>query len=101
MKNIIISLVLCLSLLFVTTSVALANGTSGATIQQSTQQTQVIHKLHRSTTDKQLGGVCGGLGEYFGIDSSLIRVGFVLFTLAGGAGLLLYVVLWLILPEGQ
>lgn len=100
MKNIIISLVLCFSLLFVTTSLVLANGTSGATIQQGTQTSQVVHKLHRSITDKQVGGVCGGLGEYFGIDSSLVRVGFVVFTLAGGAGILLYVILWAILPEG-
>lgn len=98
MKNIIITLVLCFSLLFTTTSVAFANG---AVVQQSTQTPQVNHKLHLSTTDKSIGGVCGGLGEYFGVDSSLIRVGFVIFTFAGGSGGLLYIVLWLILPEGE
>jgi len=98
MKNIIITLVLCLSLLFVTTSVAFAEG---VTIQQGTQQNiHVVKKLHLSTTDKSIGGVCGGLGEYFGIDSSFIRIGFVVFTLAGGAGILVYLVMWAILPEG-
>lgn len=96
MKNIIIALVLCFSLLFVTTSVAFA---AGATIQQS--HVQVVKKLHLSNTDKMIGGVCGGLGEYFGIDPSFVRIGFVVFTLAGGAGILVYLVMWAILPDGQ
>jgi len=46
-----------------------------------------------------LGGVCGGLGEYLGIDSTLVRLFFVLLTLARGVGLLIYLVLWLITPR--
>jgi len=45
-----------------------------------------------------LGGVCGGLGRYLGIDSNLVRLFFVLFTLTGGFGVLLYLGLWLIFP---
>jgi phage shock protein C len=46
-----------------------------------------------------LGGVCGGLGVYFNTDPVWFRLGFVLITLAGGAGILIYLVLWLIVPE--
>ncbi len=56
------------------------------------------NRLSRSRGDRMLGGVCGGLGRYLGIDSNLVRLFFVLFTLTGGFGVLLYLVLWLILP---
>ncbi len=56
-------------------------------------------KLYRSRTDSMIAGVCGGLAEYFDIDTSLVRVGAVLFTLAWGSGILAYVVLWLIVPQ--
>jgi phage shock protein C len=55
-------------------------------------------KLYRSQTDSMLGGVCGGLGEYLGIDSTLIRLAFVLLTLWGGHGLLLYIIMLIVVP---
>lgn len=55
-------------------------------------------QLRRSRTDKVLGGVSGGLSEYSGIDALLWRVGFVALALAGGSGLLLYLLLWLLMP---
>lgn len=58
-----------------------------------------MKKLYRSKTDRRLAGVCGGLGEYFGIDSTLVRLGFALFTLAGGSGLFIYLIAALIIPE--
>ena len=59
-------------------------------------------KLWRSQTDKMIGGVCGGLAPYLGIDSTLVRIFFVLLAFANGIGLLLYFALWLLLPaEGQ
>ena len=59
-------------------------------------------KLFRSETDKMIGGVCGGLGPYLGIDTTLVRIFFVLLALAEGVGVLLYLALWLLLPgEGQ
>jgi phage shock protein C len=57
--------------------------------------------LRRSTTDKMVGGVCGGLAEHTGIDSLVWRVGFVGFTLAGGAGILVYLLLWVLMPPGR
>ncbi|MGY1811852.1 PspC domain-containing protein [Blastococcus sp. SYSU D00820] len=56
--------------------------------------------LRRSRTDKMAGGVAGGLAEYSGIDPLLWRVGFVALTLAGGAGVLVYLLLWVLLPAG-
>lgn len=56
-------------------------------------------KLYRSRTDRTVGGVCGGLGEYFGVDSTLVRLLFVIFALAGGPGLLAYIILLLVVPE--
>ena len=56
-------------------------------------------KLYRSNTQKVIGGVAGGLGEYFNIDPVLLRVLFVLLILAGGGGLLLYVIMWIFIPQ--
>jgi phage shock protein C len=56
-------------------------------------------KLTRSSNDKMLAGVCGGLGQYLGIDSTVVRLIFVLLALAGGPGILAYIILWLVVPE--
>jgi phage shock protein C len=56
-------------------------------------------KLYRSRTDRMLGGVCGGLAQYFNLDATLIRVLFVLLTVLGGAGPLIYVAMWIIVPN--
>jgi len=58
-------------------------------------------QLRRSSTDKMVGGVCGGLAEYSGIDPLLWRVGFVALAFAGGSGLLVYLLLWLLMPSGS
>jgi phage shock protein PspC (stress-responsive transcriptional regulator) len=56
-------------------------------------------RLYRDTNDKVLGGVCSGLAAYFRIDPSIIRIIFVVFTFSGGAGFLLYLLMWIILPS--
>jgi len=58
----------------------------------------MARRLYRSRTDKMLGGVCGGLGELLDIDPTIIRVVFVLLTIWGGSGALVYLVVWLIAP---
>lgn len=57
-------------------------------------------QLRRSRTDKILGGVNGGLAEYTGIDALLWRVGFVALTLAAGTGVIVYLLLWVLMPAG-
>ncbi len=56
-------------------------------------------RLYRSETDRMLGGVCGGLGEFLGIDPTLVRLIFVLLFLVGGHGLLIYLVMLLVVPN--
>lgn len=57
-----------------------------------------VKRLYRSRTNRWLAGVCGGLGQYLGLDPTLIRVLFVLLALIVGGGFLLYVLLWIIIP---
>ncbi|MEW6050854.1 MAG: PspC domain-containing protein [Candidatus Zixiibacteriota bacterium] len=52
-------------------------------------------RLYRSTTDKYIGGVCGGLAEYFNIDPSIVRIIAVLLVFAHGIGLLAYLISWI------
>ena len=56
-------------------------------------------RLYRSGSERILGGVCGGLGEYLGIDPVLIRLGWVVFSLFYGAGILAYLIAWIIIPR--
>ena len=56
-------------------------------------------KLYKSSTDKKLAGVCGGIAEYFNIDATLVRLGWVVFSLLGGSGLLAYIIAAIIMPE--
>lgn len=56
-------------------------------------------KLYRSDVNKVIAGVCGGLGEYFNIDPVLVRLAFVIIVFAGGAGILGYVLAWIIIPR--
>ena len=55
-------------------------------------------KLYRSSTDKIVGGICGGLAEYFDIDPVIIRLCWILFVLLGGAGIILYIIAWIVIP---
>jgi len=56
-------------------------------------------KLYRSTSDKMLGGVAGGLAEYFDIDSTLVRVLFIVVVFLGGGGIIAYIILWIVVPQ--
>ena len=58
-------------------------------------------KLFRSTKNKMVAGVCGGIGEFFNIDPTVIRLLWVVFTIFTGivGGLLAYIVAWIIIPE--
>ncbi len=56
-------------------------------------------KLYRSRSDRKIAGVCGGIAEHFDIDPVLVRVIAVILLLCGSAGLLAYIVLWILVPE--
>jgi len=55
----------------------------------------------RSKNDKMIAGVCGGLAHYFNIDPAIVRLLFVLAVVLGGASPLIYLVLWIVMPEEQ
>jgi len=57
-----------------------------------------VKRLHRSGEDRKIAGVCAGLGEYFELDPVLFRAAFLVLAFAGGLGILLYLVLWLLIP---
>jgi phage shock protein C len=56
-------------------------------------------KLYRSEKDSMIAGVCGGIAEYFDVDPTLIRLLTVIFVLLGGAGVVAYIIAWIIIPK--
>ncbi len=64
-----------------------------------TEETKTLKRLYRSQSDRFVGGVCGGLGEYFKVDANIFRILFVVFTFIGGIGIILYIASLIIVPE--
>ena len=56
-------------------------------------------KLRRSVTDRKIAGVCAGLAEYFGVDVTIVRLLFLLLVISPANGILIYIVLWLLMPQ--
>ncbi len=56
-------------------------------------------RLYKSSTDKKVCGVCGGIANYFDVDPTVIRLIWVIFTLAGGSGLIAYIIAAIIMPD--
>jgi phage shock protein PspC (stress-responsive transcriptional regulator) len=56
-------------------------------------------RLYRSRTDRKIAGICGGMGQYFGVDPVIFRIIWLLLLLGMGAGLVVYLVLWLVIPN--
>ena len=63
-----------------------------------TTTTKTFRRLFRSEDDRVLGGVAGGLGDYFSFDPNILRLVFVLTAVFGGGGVLAYLILWIVLP---
>ena len=61
---------------------------------------RIGHQLRRSRTDRVFAGVCGGLGQFFGLSSFWFRIAFLIALIPGGVpGLLLYFLMWIIVPS--
>lgn len=59
-----------------------------------------VKKLYRSKSNRVLGGVCAGLAEYLNMDPVVVRIGWIALTLISlGLGLLLYIIMWVVVPE--
>ena len=57
-----------------------------------------MKRLYRSRNEKMIAGVCGGLADYLNVDPTVIRLVFLLLLFAGGGGLFIYIILWVIMP---
>ena len=75
------------------------DSTSGA--GPSNDLVQEFNRLRRSRTDRWLGGVCGGLGRASGMEAWIWRLVFVLFTLTFGFGVVIYLLLWIFVPDEE
>ena len=62
---------------------------------------KITGRLHKSTRDKKLAGVCGGVAEYLGVDPTVVRLAWALLCLGWGTGLLIYIVCAFVFPEGD
>lgn len=58
-----------------------------------------MNKLYRSKSNRILAGVCGGIGEYFNVDPTIVRLLWLLISITGGAGVIAYIIAWIIIPE--
>jgi phage shock protein C len=56
-------------------------------------------RLYRSTKDSMIGGVCAGLANYFGMDPTVVRIIFLLLALFPANGVLIYLILWIVVPQ--
>lgn len=62
------------------------------------KNTPPYRRLWRSRKERKIAGICGGLGEYFGVDPFWMRLIFILFFLAGGTAFIVYMIMWLMVP---
>ena len=63
------------------------------------QNNNNYNRLHKSTTNKFICGVCGGIGEYLNVDPTLVRLAWVIFSMCGGSGILAYIIAAIIIPN--
>jgi phage shock protein PspC (stress-responsive transcriptional regulator) len=72
--------------------------------EATASQPDQARRLHRSATDRKVAGVCGGLAEYFGVDSTLVRIATVVLAIYPGVvicGILVYLLAWFVMPSGS
>lgn len=69
------------------------------THKEHKEKKEAPKRLYRSKDNQMIAGVCAGLGDYFNIDPTVIRLIFVLATIFGGYGIVAYIILWIVLPE--
>ena len=72
---------------------------SGHDLAMTEPSSKETKRLYRTREGRVVAGVCAGVAAYFGIDPTLVRLLFALFTIFGGAGVLLYLVAWIVIPE--
>lgn len=71
---------------------------SSAYNTESTMDDTQPRRMYRLERERKIAGVCSGLGEYFKVDPTIIRIVFILLAFSGGTGILLYLIMWLVMP---
>ncbi len=61
----------------------------------------MMKQICKSSTNRKIAGVCGGIGEYFGIDPTLVRLGFAALSFIAGGGMVVYIIATIIMPEAE
>ena len=74
---------------------------TGENKTEETTRSSGINRLCKSATDRKLAGVCGGIAEYFGVDSTIIRLVFALLVVGWGTGIMAYIIAALVMPKAQ
>ena len=72
---------------------------SGHDLAMTEPSSKETKRLYRTREGRIVAGVCSGIAAYFGIDSTLVRLAFAVFTIFGGAGILIYLLAWIVIPE--
>jgi len=72
---------------------------SGHDLAMNEPSSNGTKRLYRLRDGRVVAGVCAGLAAYFGVDPTLVRLAFALLTIFGGAGILLYLCAWIVIPE--
>jgi len=73
-------------------------GSSHGTVSMHMCKESTMQRLYRSRTERKIAGVCGGVANYFEVDPTLVRLLWALATFFGGAGVIMYVLAWIIMP---
>jgi phage shock protein C len=74
---------------------------SSSTTARAKFSTPGYHRMYRDPENRMLGGVCAGMGAYWDIDMWIMRVIFFVLAIAGGIGVVTYLILWIVLPEAK
>jgi phage shock protein PspC (stress-responsive transcriptional regulator) len=72
-----------------------------AIVSDNTPARRTSQRLVRRTDQRMIAGVAAGMADYFDIDPTLVRLGFVLLTFFGGSGVILYLVMWVVMPKPE
>jgi phage shock protein PspC (stress-responsive transcriptional regulator) len=75
------------------------SGSEKSSSKKSAYHQKTIKRLYRDPDNRILGGVCGGLGAYFNIDPLVFRIIFLIIALGMGSGIIIYLILWIVIPE--
>jgi phage shock protein C len=61
----------------------------------------MVKRLYRSSQNRMIAGICGGIAEYFNIDPSIVRLAWIIFAVMGGAGVLAYIICAVVIPNDK